>query len=83
MIPNTTFNVLIAALLGLLLGAAIAYALEFRSHERARDALGLSRVRAPENGGGRSLDGDRGEQADVPVRPTSDTVAGSSRPEAG
>jgi capsular polysaccharide biosynthesis protein len=82
-IPNTTFNVLIAALLGLLLGAAIAYALEFRSRERGRDALGLSRARAPENGGGRSLDGDRGEQAVVPVGPTSETVAGSSRPEAG
>ena len=82
-IPNTTFNVLIAALLGLLLGAAIAYALEFRSRERARDALGLSRARAPRNGGGRSVDGDRGDQADVPVGPAPETVAGSSRPEVG
>jgi capsular polysaccharide biosynthesis protein len=82
-IPNTTFNVLIATLLGLLLGAAIAYALEFRSRERARGALGLSRARAPRNGGGRSVDGDRGDQADVPVGPTPETIAGSSRPEAG
>ena len=82
-IPNTTFNVLIAAILGLLLGAAIAYALEFRSRERARDALGLSRARAPRNGGGRSVDGDRGDQADVQVGPAPETVAGSSRPEAG
>jgi capsular polysaccharide biosynthesis protein len=82
-VPNTTFNVLIATLLGLLLGAAIAYALEFRSRERARDALGLSRARAPRNGGGRSVAGDRGEQADVPVGPAPETIAGSSRPEAG
>jgi capsular polysaccharide biosynthesis protein len=82
-IPNTTFNVLIATLLGLLLGAAIAYAQEFRSRERARDALGLSRARAPRNGGGRSVDGDLGDQADVGAGPASETVAGSSRPESG
>jgi capsular polysaccharide biosynthesis protein len=82
-IPNTTFNVLIAALLGLLLGAAVAYALEFRSRERARDALGLSTARAPRNGGGRSVDGEDAEQADVPVGAAPETVAGSSRPEAG
>ena len=82
-IPNTAFNVLIATILGLLLGVAIAYALEFGTRERARDALGLSRTRAPRNGGGRSVDGDRGDQADVPVGPAPETVAGSSRPEAG
>ena len=79
-IPNTTFNVLIATLLGLLLGAAIAYALEFRSRERARDALGLSRARVPRNGGGRAA---VGVQADVAVGPATETIAGSSRPEAG
>lgn len=82
-IPNTAFNVLIATILGLLLGVAIAYALEFRTGERARDALGLSRTRAPRNGRGRSVDGDRAKQAEVPVGQAPETVAGSSRPEAG
>jgi capsular polysaccharide biosynthesis protein len=79
-VPNTQFNVLIAAVLGLLLGAAIAYALEFRTRERAREALGLSRARAPQNGHGRSADGERIEQEEIP----SERVVGSSHhPEAG
>jgi hypothetical protein len=73
--------VLIAALLGLLLGAAIAYALEFRTRERAMDPLGLSSARAPRNGGGRSRDGERVEHASVAQSP--EPVAGSPRPEKG
>lgn len=82
-IPNTAFNVLIATILGLLLGVAIAYALEFRTRDWAMDALGLSRTRAPRNGRGHSVDVDRAEQAEVPVGQAPETVAGSSRPEAG
>lgn len=81
-IPNTQFNVLIAAVLGLLLGAAIAYALEFRTRERARDALGLSRSRAPRNGRG-GVDGERIEHEDMPVGQATEPVVGSSHPEAG
>jgi capsular polysaccharide biosynthesis protein len=82
-IPNTQFNVLIAVLLGLLLGAAIAYALEFRTRERAREALGLSRARAPQNGHGRSADGERSEQEEISLGQPSERVVGSSHPEAG
>jgi capsular polysaccharide biosynthesis protein len=81
-IPHTAFNVLIATILGLLLGAAIAYALEFRTRERSRDAIGLSGAApAPRNGGGRSLDGERVEQA--PVAPGPEPVAGWAHPEKG
>jgi capsular polysaccharide biosynthesis protein len=81
-VPNTQFNVLIAALLGLLLGAAIAYALEFRTRERAREALGLSKARAPQNGHGPSADGERIEE-ELPLGQPSERVVGSSHPEAG
>jgi capsular polysaccharide biosynthesis protein len=81
-IPNTTFNVLIATVLGLLLGAAIAYTLEFRTRERARKALGLSRAaRALQKNHAPSGDGEPIDQEEAPIRQAPDPVVGSSQPE--
>jgi hypothetical protein len=82
-IPNTAFNVLIAALLGLLLGAAIAYALEFRSGAQGRDDLALPAERAPQNGQARSADGERVEHEDMPLGGTSERVEQEDMPLGG